>query len=268
MKTLILLVGAIALAQAQKAFDTPEAAAQALIDAAAKNDTAQLAEIFGPQGKSLLTSGNPEQDKAEREEFASIAKGKHMLEKDSMNLDRMILAVGSEDWPYPVPLVRTNGKWMFDSSMGEMSMQARRIGANELDAIEVCAGYVGTQEEYAKQHGTHYADTLAALGSQVPKEFVEATGPHPKPYHGYYYLVLKAQGPSAPGGQSNYMTSKSMTGGFALVAWPADYGVSGVHTFIVSRDGIIFEKDMGASPSKTTTRVTRFDPDKTWVPVN
>src|SRR5271155_4916381 len=112
MKTLILFVGAIALAQAQKAFDTPEAAAQALIVAASNNDTTQLAEIFGPQGKSLLTSGNPAQDKAEREQFASIAKTKHELQKDMMNSDRMILSIGSEDWPYPVPLVRTNGKWM------------------------------------------------------------------------------------------------------------------------------------------------------------
>jgi hypothetical protein len=268
MKTLILFVGAIALAQAQKAFDTPEAAAAALIDAAAKNDTAQLAEIFGPQGKSLLTSGNAEQDKAERQEFSSIAKGKHELQKDSMNSDRMILSVGSEDWPYPVPIVKTNGKWMFDSSMGEMSMQARRIGANELDAIEVCAGYVGTQEEYAKQHGTHYAPTIQALSGQVPKEFTEATGSHPKPYHGYYFAVLKAQGPNAPGGQSNYTTSKTMTGGFALVAWPADYGVSGVHTFIVSRDGIIYERDMGRPGNKTAAPVTRYDPDNTWGPVN
>jgi len=249
MKTLILFVGAIALAQAQKAFDTPEAAAQALIVAASNNDTTQLAEIFGPQGKSLLTSGNPAQDKAEREQFASIAKTKHELQKDMMNSDRMILSIGSEDWPYPVPLVRTNGKWMFDSSMGEMSMKARRIGANELDAIEVCSGFVGTQEAYAKQHGMHYASNVQGLGSMVPKEFTEATGSHPKPYHGYYYAVLKAQG------------------GFALVAWPSDYGVSGVHSFIVSRDGVVYEKDMG-QPHKIAPPVTRFDPDKTWAPVN
>jgi hypothetical protein len=254
MKTLVLFVGAIAListqkASAQRAFDTPEAAAQALIDAAGKNDTAQLAEIFGPQGKSLLTSGNAEQDKAEREQFASIAKGKHELQKDSMNSDRMILSIGSEDWPYPVPLVRTNGKWMFDSSMGEMSMKARRIGANELDAIEVCAGFVGTQEEYAKQHGTHFASNVQSLGSLVPKEFIAATGAHPKPYRGYHYSMLKA--PS----------------GFALVAWPADYGISGVHSFMIGTDGVVYEKDMGP-PHKLAPPVARFDPDKTWAPVN
>jgi hypothetical protein len=269
MRTLILFVGAIALVQAQKAFETPGAAAQALIDAAAKNDTAQLADIFGQHGKTLLTSGNPEQDKAEREEFASIAHNKHELQHDSMNSDRMILSIGSEDWPFPVPLVRTNGQWMFDTSMGEISMQARRIGADELDAIEVCAGYVGTQEEYARQHGMQeYARTIQDLSSLVPKEFAEATGPHPKPYHGYYFAVLRAQGPNAAGGQSNYMTSKTMTAGFALVAWPADYGVSGVHTFIVSREGVIYEKDMGRPANKAAAPVNRYDPDKTWTPVN
>jgi hypothetical protein len=279
MKTLTSLVGSIALilpqlilaqtARAQKAFDTPEAAAQALIQAAANNDTAQLAEIFGPQGKSLLTSGNPEQDQAERLEFAGIAKGKHELQQDSMNSDRMILSIGSEDWPYPVPLIRTDGKWTFDSSMGQTSMQARRIGADELDAIEVCAGYVGMQEEYAKQHEMReYARTIQSLSGSVPKEFIDATGPHPRPYHGYYYAVLNAQGPNADGGKANYLTSKTTSAGFALVAWPADYGVSGVHAFIVGKDGIVYEKDMGRPARATSPPVIRYDPDATWAPVN
>jgi Protein of unknown function (DUF2950) len=279
MKTLISFGGTVALmatqllltpnAQAQKTFDTPDAAAQALIDAAANNDTARLAEIFGPQGRSLLTSGNPDQDKAERLEFAGIAKGKHELQQDSMNSDRMILSVGAEDWPYPVPLVRTDGKWSFDSSMGQMSMQARRIGADELDAIEVCAGYVGMQEEYAKKHDMReYSRTIEGLSGFVPKEFVDAAGSHPKPYHGYYYAALKAQGANAPGGQSNYVDTKAPSAGFALVAWPAEYGVSGVHTFIVSQDGVVYEKDMGWPAKTTAPPLKRYDPDPTWAPVN
>jgi hypothetical protein len=153
--------------------------------------------------------------------------------------------------------------------MGQMSMQARRIGADELDAIEVCAGYVGMQEDYAKQHDMReYARTIQSLSGLVPKEFVEASGPHPKPYHGYYFAALKAQGPNAAGGQSNYVTSKTTSTGFALVAWPADYGVSGVHSFIVSQDGVVYEKDMGQRANKTVVPLTRYDPDATWVPVN
>jgi hypothetical protein len=270
MKTLICFVGAITTLPllAQKTFDTPDAAAQALIQAASNNDTAQLAEIFGPKGGSLLTSGNPEQDKAERQEFSSVARKKYQLEKDSMDNDRMILSIGTEDWPFPAPIVRKDGKWSFDSGMGQMSIQARRIGSNELDAIEVCAGYVGRQEEYAKQHSMHYASTIKGLANQVPKEFIEATGANPKPYHGYYFEVLKSQGSNAPGGPAHYMTSKDMTKGFGLIAWPAEYGVTGVHSFIVSRDGIVYEKDLGQPSNVKAAPIVVYDPDNTWVPVN
>ena len=270
MKTLICFVGVITALPllAQKTFDTPDAAAKALIQAASNNDTAQLAAIFGPNGGSLLTSGNPEQDKAERQEFSSVATKKYQLEKDSMTNDRMILSIGSEDWPFPVPIIRKDGKWSFDSEMGRMSMQARRIGANELDVIEACAGYVGRQEEYAKQHNMHYASTIKGLANQVPKEFIDATGSNPKPYHGYYFEVLKSQGPNAPGGSTNYVASKEMTNGFALIAWPAEYGVTGVHTFIVSRDGIVYEKDLGQPSHAKFAPLVVYDPDNTWMPVN
>jgi len=268
MKTLTLLVGCCALAasQAQTRFDSAEAAAQALIHAAANNNTAQLEAIFGPQGKTLLISGDPQQNKAEREEFASIAKNKHELQRDAMNPDRMILSIGSQDWPFPVPIVKTGGKWMFDSSMGEQVMQARHIGADELDAIEICAGYVGAQKRYAQQHTQQYATRIADL--EVPSQFIQAVGPTPQSYHGYYFATLHAQGRNAVGGEQDYMATGTMMGGFALVAWPAEYGVSGVHTFIISREGLVYEKDLGAPSDPKIAPVTRYDPDKTWTPVN
>ena len=269
MKSLALIFcTALAMAQAQKTFDTPEAAAEALIHAAADNDAAALTAIFGPQGSTIMTGGSPGQDKAERDEFASIAKNKHRLQRDSMNLDRMILCIGNEDWPFPVPIVRQNGQWHFDTAMGREAMQARRIGADELDVIEICAGYVGAQMQYAQQHKMQeYAPKLDALGNLVPAGLIEASSANPKPYHGYYFRILSEQGANASGGAHNYVVKNTMLGGFALVAWPADYGVTGVHTFIVNQDGMIYEKNLGRPANKLAPPVTRYDPDRSWRPV-
>jgi hypothetical protein len=276
-------------APAQAAFDSAEAAAQALIDAAAKNDTAQLANIFGPNGQQILTSGDPAKDQAERQEFSQLVQRKHKLEQSTLNMNVMILTVGDEDWPFPVPLVRTNGKWRFDTTEGKVEMRARRIGANELDAIEICSGYVEAQKAYAAkvrdEHGMlEYAqqimgsagknDALYWKGkdSLVPEGFAEAEvsgpGSKPKPYHGYYFRILKSQGPDAPGGQHTYTSKDSMIGGFALVAWPAEHGVTGIHTFIVNQDGMVYERDLGTPASPLTAPVTRYNPDKSWVPVD
>ncbi|MGD1091173.1 MAG: DUF2950 domain-containing protein [Bryobacteraceae bacterium] len=277
-------------APAQTAFDSPEAAAQALIDAAAKNDTAQLSKIFGPNGQQILTSGDPGKDQAERQEFSQLVQRKHKLEQSTLNMNVMILTVGDEDWPFPVPLVRTNGKWRFDTTEGKVEMRARRIGANELDAIEICSGYVEAQRAYATkvrdEHGVlEYAQQIMSSSGKndglywpgadalVPEGFAAAevrtgSASKAKPYHGYYFRVLKSQGPDAPGGQHNYASKDSMFGGFALVAWPADYGMTGVHTFIVNQDGMVYERDMGKPQSNLTTSVTRYNPDKSWVPVD
>jgi hypothetical protein len=271
MKTLILIsAGALMFAQAQKTFDTPEAAAQALIDAAAANNVAELDAIFGMQGKTILTSGDPTRDKAERDEFVSIARTKNVLERDSMDPNRMILSIGNDDWPFPVPIVKKDGKWRFDSSMGMQSMRARRIGANELDAIEICAGFVSAEHAYAERSPMHeYAPTLTALEPNVPKEFVAAAGATPKAYHGYFFSLLKSQGASSPGGRHDYMVKNpaamSMMGGFALVAWPAQYGVTGVHTFIVNHDGVVYEKDLGPHVGAP---MTSYNPDPSWHTVN
>jgi hypothetical protein len=284
---LIVWLPAISLGQAPKTFDSAETAAQALMEAAEKDDVAGLAALFGPAGKDVLTSGDAEQDKKERAEFARLARGKHQLEPDQMNAAVTILSIGSEDWPFPVPIVRNKGKWNFDASQGAVEMRARRVGANELDAIEICAGYVEAQMEYAardrENHKTlTYAQHIASTKgrhdglywegnsqSLVPKGFADAaveTGPAGarKPYHGYYFRVLKAQGPNAAEGQHNYIVKDLMIGGFALVAFPAHYGISGIHTFIVNQDGFIYEKDLGNQTAGAATAVTRYDPDKSW----
>jgi hypothetical protein len=266
----------------QKTFNSPDAATEALIDAASKNDTAALRSILGSSARGILTSGDPKQDEAERQEFVKIAGEKHHLVQSSMNRHVMVLLIGDQDWPFPIPLLQEGGTWRFDPARGAVEVRARRIGENELDAIQACAAYVGVQEAYAAKKrsaaGTQeYARTVATsvasapASEQIPKEFAEAAGAHPtRPYHGYYFRVLTEQGPNAPGGQHSYILAKSgssegMIGGFALVAWPAQYGVTGIHTFIVNQGGVVYEKDRG---EKTATPVTSYDPDPSWTPVD
>jgi hypothetical protein len=253
----------------QKTFDSPEAATKALIDAATNNDVASLKAILGSSAKGILTSGDPKQDESERQEFARIANQKYHLERSSMNSHVMVLLIGDQDWPFPIPLLHDGQKWRFDSDRGAIEVRSREIGSNELDAIEACAAYVGMQQDYAAKKRTlagtqEYAETVAS--SQVPEELANASGDHPtRPYHGYYFKALKAQGPHAPGGQHAYMVGKAVIGGFALVAWPANYGVTGIHTFIVNQDGVVYEKDRGVRPA---TPVTSYDPDPSWAPVD
>jgi hypothetical protein len=270
-KTLILIsASALAFAQIhQKTFDSPQAAADALIGAAAANDVTALSAIFGAMGKTILTSGDPSRDTAEREEFVKIAKTKHRIENDSMDPNRKILSIGDDDWPFPVPIVKKNGAWMFDATMGARAMRARRIGANELDAIEICAGFINAEQAYAERDPTHYySATAAPLEPEVPKAFVAAIGSATrKPYHGYLFTVLKSQGADSPGGRHDYMVKESMVGGIALAAWPAQYGVTGVHTFIVNQDGMVYEKDMGA-PTHAGPPVTSYNPGPSWKTVN
>ena len=254
---------------AQTTFESPEAAIQALIDAASKNDTATLSAVLGSSAKGILTSGDAKQDASERQEFVRIAAEKHHLERSSMSSHVMVLLIGEQDWPFPVPLIQERQKWRFDSGRGAVEMRAREVGANELDAIEACAGYVSAQQVYAAKKrspaGTaEFAESVAT--SQMPQELADAAGDKPtRPYHGYYFRALKQQGTHAPGGQHPYMVGKAVIGGFALVAWPATYGVTGIHTFIVSQDGVIYEKDRGARPAAP---VTSYDPDPSWSPVD
>jgi hypothetical protein len=277
-------------AASQKTFDSPEAAVQALIDATSKNDSAELTAVLGSNGQGILTSGDASQDQAERREFAQLASARHRLERSAMKAGTMILVVGDQDWPFPVPIVKAGERWHFDPALGALEVRARRVGANELDAIEICAGYVEAQQAYAAQHRSGAAtmeytkaivsspgqkDGLYQAGASqelVPEGFadaaVETPGRKAKPYHGYYFRVLREQGPSAPGGPHKYVAGKFMIGGFALVAWPAQYGVTGVHTFIVNQDATVYEKDLGLQTSALAPALVRYDPDSSWTPVD
>ena len=276
----------------QKTFSTPEAAAQALVDAAAQNDTAALLKLFGPGGKDIVQSGDAADDKATHAEFAARARARLQVEPDHDNPNRAILVVGDQNWPLPVPLIRKNGQWSFDAASGRVEILARRVGRNELTAIDVCRGYVEAQMEYAsrdrdahgilkyaqqilsspgKKDGLYYEGESQTL---VPKSFADAAaillqdkGKTPVPYHGYFFHILKSQGPDAPGGTMDYVVKGAMIGGFAMVAWPAEYGVSGVQALIVNHRGIVYEKDLGPQTATLARQTTRFNPDKTWKPV-
>jgi Protein of unknown function (DUF2950) len=274
---------------AQERFDSPESAAQALINAVEQHDDARLASIFGPQGNVILASGNITQDNADQSEFARLARAKHKLRPDPRNSNRIILSIGAEDWPFPVPIVHSNAKWSFDGSKARVEMQARRIGVNELDAIEICEGFVEAQQKYASEdrdkdgvpkYASHMGsatghDGLYQDGASdplVPRGLADATwdgrNVSTKPYHGYYFRILDGQGVHAPGGAHNYLVKGKMIGGFALVAWPAEYGVTGIYTYIVSQDGVIYQKEIPPAANGTMPPITRYDPDPSWKPVD
>jgi hypothetical protein len=277
---LILTWAALALAcVAQERYDSPEAAAKAVIDAANNHDPAEIMRVLGPNAKQILSCGNPGQDRAEQDEFVREANAKHRIQVSSLDQNRAILSIGDEDWPFPVPLVRSNGKWSFDASEAPVEIRARQIGANELDAIEICRGYVDAQRSYAsrdrgKDGMPAYAAHLTVLTKEslIPDGFAQAEWDsevqgRAKPYHGYFFRVLDKQGPDAHGGAHNYVVNHKLIGGFGLVAWPAEYGVTGVHTFIVNQDGLVYEKDIAPVTGKRVP-VTIFDPDRVWVPID
>ena len=274
---------------AQPSFASPEEAINAMGDAAERNDTATMLKLLGPGGKELVQPAGDPGAKEDRANFAKMLHEKLNLEKDPTNPNRVTFAVGSEDWPFPVPLVRDKrGKWYFDTEAGSMEVLARHIGRDELNAIEVCRGYVEAQLAYAdldrdadgileyaqkvvsspgKHDGLYWEDEP---GNLVPKSFAAAAeaaaqgGKKPEPYHGYYYRILKAQGSAAEGGAVRYVVKGEMIGGFALVAWPAEYGVTGVKTFIVNHKGVVYEKDLGPTTTALAHQMTTFNPDKTW----
>jgi hypothetical protein len=282
-----LAVGAALLQAAprasQRTFQTPQEAIQATIDAAEHNDAAALLLLFGPDGKDIVESGDPAEDKEMRAEFARSAHEKLQIEQDPANPDRVTFAVGEQDWPFPVPVVRKDGKWRLDSASGRLEILARRVGRNELNTMEVCRGYVEAQLEYAAQDHDRdgilkYAQGIASSPGKhdglysedapqhaVAKAFAAAAGAtKPEPYHGYYFRALKSQGPAATGGAFDYVVKGKMIGGFALLAWPAEYGVSGVQTFIVNHEGLVYGKDLGINTAALARQLTRFNPDKSW----
>jgi hypothetical protein len=276
----------------QRTFDSARGAADALISAAARYDVAALMEILGPDGADLVVTADPVQDKNRAEAFAEKAREKSEVIIDPKNANRAILSVGDEDWPAPVPIVRKGGKWLFDSKAGRQEILYRRIGANELNAIEACHNFVEAQHEYAaeKHDGSRvnqYAQKIIAtpgkqdglawrnpdgttggpLGEGLADAIAEGYTKKSAPFHGYYFKVLKGQGPAAPLGRIDFVVEGVMIGGFALVAAPAEYRVTGVKTFIVSHDGIVYEKDLGKKTLDQFRAMELYNPDKSWSPV-
>jgi len=289
----ITMAFALLLAPTQRTFDTPRLAADALIAAAADYDVAALKEILGPAGVDLVVTEDPVQDRNQGAAFAAQAREKSEIVLDAKNPNRATLVIGNEDWPSPIPIVRKNGKWSFDAKAGRKEILHRRIGRNELDAIGLCHSFVEAQHEYAfqKRDGSgvnQYAQRMIStpgkqdglawrnpdgtwggpLGEEIAGVIAEGYSDRLKPYHGYYFKVLRGQGPAAPLGQMDFVVNGAMIGGFALVAAPADYRVTGVKTFIVSHGGVVYEKDLGKKTVETFRAMERFNPDKSWTPVD
>ncbi len=275
---------------AQKMFATPKDAAAALIQATGDFDVSALKDILGPDSQDLVSSRDPVQDKKNALEFATRAREKESVSLDPSNPGRAVLSVGNDDWPLPIPIVKKGGKWYFDTKAGRNEILMRRIGTNELNTIEVCRGFVEAEREYAstihdnsginqyaqrlistpgKQDGLYWVNPDGTPGGPVSESVAKAlqegyTLSKGSAYSGYYFKLLKGQGPAAPLGELDYMIQGVMIGGFALVAVPAEYRVTGVKTFIVSNDGIVYQKDLGPDSLEIANRMERYNPDKTW----
>lgn len=283
-----VLLAASMPALAQEKFGSAEDAVAALVNAAKAGDRKVLLKILGPAGKDVVQSGDEVADRETRERFVAAYDAKHSLaQKDG----KTILVLGPEDWPFPIPMLNREGKWLFDTKEGKDEIIRRRIGRNELAAIEVSRAYVDAQRDYAsldpEQLGQHvYAqrivsspgkkdglywptsegEALSPLGELAAQASAEGykVGQTPIPYHGYYYRVLNRQGASAEGGAYDYVVGGKMIGGFALVAYPAVYGNSGVMTFMVNHAGDVFQKDLGPKTVAAARKISAFAPDKTW----
>jgi hypothetical protein len=279
---------------AQKGFATAKEAAAALIQAAEKYDVPALLEILGPDGKDLVSSDDPVRDKTLAVEWAAQAKVKQSVDPDPSNKNRATLSVGTDDDPYAIPIVKRSGKWYFDSKAGHEEILYRRIGANELNVIELMHGFVEAQTDYAstihdnsginqyaqklistpgKQDGLYWVNADGTPGGPITEGVARAIeqGYSLAPgsaYSGYYYRLLKGQGPAAPLGELDYVIKGIMIGGFALVAVPTDYRVTGVMTFMVSNDGIVCQKDLGPDSLNVVKQMERYNPDKTWTRVD
>ena len=275
----------------QKEFDTPKQAADALIQVAGTFDVAAAKEILGPDGEDIISSEDPVMDKNRATAFANKAQEKTSVQINKQNRNQAILIVGNDNFPLPIPIVKQKGKWFFDTKVGREEILNRRVGANELNAIAICRGFVEAQHEYAlekhdgskvnqyaqriisspgKHDGLAWQNADGAWGGPVGEEVAKAleqgySNPSkPQPYHGYYFKVLKGQGPAAPMGEMDFVVGGAMIGGFALAAAPAEYRVTGVMTFIVGPDGVVYQKDLGPDTVKTFQSMDRYNPDKTW----
>ncbi len=275
----------------QESFSSPEEAVRVMVDAMKTGSTGRLLEIFGPAGRDLFSSGDEATDRETREEFVKAYEERNRLEM--IGNKKAILRGGKDDWPWPIPVHMAGGKWRFDTAEGKKEILARRIGENELAAIQVCLAYVDAQREYARDTSTRgimqYADKfmsdpgttnglcwvdkdggkqspLGPLVANACKFTYEGVGrpDTTQPYHGYFYKILTKQAKNAPGGVYDYMVDGKMIGGFALVAYPAVYGSTGIMSFIVNQDSVVYQKDLGKNTHKIAEAMTAFDPDPSW----
>jgi hypothetical protein len=279
-------------AAAAQTFESAEKAGDALVDAAEKFDVTALLRIVGPQGEDLILTGEYAQDRERSQEFAAQARNKKHVALDPKDQARAYLLVGEEDWPFALPIVKHNGRWSFDAAAGRQELMFRRIGSNELDAIDICDGYVDAQFDFAyrKRQGyepSQYAQRIVSspgkqdglawqnpdgtwggpIGEKIAEAIEQGYNLKAEPYHGYFFKVLKSQGPAAPLGAMDYVVEGVMIGGFALVAAPAEYGETGLKTFMVSHTGVVYEKDLGPKTLEEFQKMERFNPDKSWSPV-
>lgn len=275
-----------------RTFDTPQHAADALVAAAATFDVNTLEQLFGPQFRKVVLSGEDAQDRQRASEFSAKATEKTRVSIDAQTRSRAFLLVGNDDWPFPVPIVKRAGRWSFDTAAGRQEILYRRIGSNELDAIAICRGYVEAQHEYALRtregfEVNQYAQRIIStpgtqdglawqkadgtwdgpIGESIARAIAQGYSSRTEPYHGYFFKVLKGQGSAAPLGQMDFVVNGVMIGGFALVAAPAEYGLTGIKTFMVSHDGVVYEKDLGPTTLAQFAALDRFNPDDTWRPV-
>jgi len=272
----------------QQVFHSPEEASAALFAAAQQTDSRALLEILGPAGKDLLSSGDPAEDRRERERFVAKYKQMHRLAKERDGI--MILYIGAENWPDPVPLVEKNAIWYFDTDAGKEEILARRVGRNELATTDVCYQLVDTQQQhyartnngehryalnfigdndghdglFSSESGEQSVNLREALIASAAVENGAAAAHYPVPFNGYYFRILTAQGNNAAGGAKSYLVNGKMVSGFAFVAHPAVYRSSGVMTFIVNQDGVVYQKDLGPDTEKIVNAMTEYDPDSTW----
>jgi len=294
----VLLTGGIAFgkaapaAQKQKTFASPEEAVKAVITAARNNEDKELLAIFGSAAKDLIFSGDAVADKDRRERLLKAYDEKNSIVPEKAG---MVMVIGSDDWPFPIPLVKKGDQWFFDTKAGREEVLNRRIGQNELSTIQTMLAIVDAQREYAmndrdkdalleyaqkfmsdadKKNGLYWKTKEGEEPSPLGELAADARAEgytrkdKPVPYHGYYYRILKAQGPNASGGAYDYLVKGNMIGGFAVVAYPAEYGNSGVMTFIVNHDGVVYQKDLGKNTATMAKAMRKFDPEKSWKKVD
>ena len=284
-----MLAGRMARAADQKTFATPSEAVQALVKAAEDGSQEEMIAVLGDDGKELVYSGDPVQDKKGMQGFVKAYKTKHAIVKQDEQT--RVLQVGANGWEMPIPIVNDGGKWRFDTAAGKEELLYRRIGHNELGAIAACRGYIDAQKDYAavghdglpaglyaqrfrstpgKQDGLYWEtaedEPASPAGPLLAQASAEGYSSDVKgqPYHGYFYRVLKAQGAAAEGGAKSYTVDGQLSGGVAMVAFPAEYKISGVMTFIINQNGVVYQKDLGGNTTEVAKAMTEYNPDGTW----